>query len=344
MSSASIPLCFVLLDLFCLLIFSPTMASPAADAVVGELIRLRAQSSTGMIRLTDHLFDEITSLPTPRPFSFLVFFDVASLHKRSEIQLITLKSEFSLVSSSFLTNYQNDTESLNTLFFFDLEYEDSKHSFSLFDINSLPHIRLVLPHVTDLPSSDKMQPRDFSKLAESMSEFIESKTKLTVGPIHRPPPISSKQLAVILATLAILTPVAIKRLIKGDTFLHSYKIWMLCATFIYFFSVSGTMYTIINKAPMFMVDRNEQSKLAFFYQGSGMQLGAEGFSVGFLYTVVGVLFGFMTHGIVKVKSVMAQRLMMAVVLIISVWAVKKVVYLDNWKTGYDVRSHWPSNW
>ncbi|KAL9236909.1 hypothetical protein vseg_011523 [Gypsophila vaccaria] len=344
MSRVSATLCFLLLDLFCLLFLSPITSSLATD-VVGELIHLRSQSSTGIIHLTDDLLDHIIALPTPRPFSFLVFFDMAILHNRSELQLTTLKTEFSLVSSSFLANNQHDSSTLTKLFFFDLEFKDSERSFSRFEVESLPHIRLVLPHVTHLSSSDEMQPRDFSELAKSMSKFIESKTELTLGPINRPPLIPPRLLAVILIIIAILTPIFIKLLIKGHTLLNGRKIWMLGATFIYLFSVSGTMYNIINKVPMFIIGNVKgQSKPIFFFQESGVQLGAEGYIVGFLYTVIGVLLGFMTHGIVKVRSLMAQRVMMAVVLVTSVWVVKKVVYLDNWKTGYDVHAHWPSNW
>jgi len=95
---------------------------------------------------------------------------------------------------------------------------------------------------------------------------------------------------------------------------------------------------------MFLVDRNDPSKLVFFYQGSGMQLGAEGFAVGFLYTVVGLLLAFTTHGLVRVSNVSVQRVVMIFALLVSFLAVKQVVYLDNWKTGYGIHGFWPSSW
>ena len=104
------------------------------------------------------------------------------------------------------------------------------------------------------------------------------------------------------------------------------------------------MHNIIRKMPMFLVDRNDPSKLVFFYQGSGMQLGAEGFAVGFLYTVVGLLLAFMTHGLVRVSNVSVQRVVMIFALLVSFLAVKQVVYLDNWKTGYGIHGFWPSSW
>jgi oligosaccharyltransferase complex subunit gamma len=96
--------------------------------------------------------------------------------------------------------------------------------------------------------------------------------------------------------------------------------------------------------PLFMQDRNQPGKLLFFYQGSGMQLGAEGFVVGFLYTVVGLLLGFITQFAARIKSRMVQQILMLVGIVISFLAVRKVVLLDNWKTGYWIHAFWPTRW
>lgn len=189
-----------------------------------------------------------------------------------------------------------------------------------------------------------MDQGDFSRLAESMAEFVESRAKISIGPLHRPPMFSGKQIAFFILLVLISAPFILKKIVAGQTFLHDYKFWLVGAIFVYFFSVAGTMHNIIRKMPMFITDRNDPSKLIFFYQGSGMQLGAEGFAVGFLYTIVGLLLGFLTHGLVKIKSLTTQRLAMAVALIVSFWAVNKVIYLDNWKTGYGVHGYWPSSW
>jgi oligosaccharyltransferase complex subunit gamma len=189
-----------------------------------------------------------------------------------------------------------------------------------------------------------MDQSDFSRLAESMAEFVEQRTKLTVGPIQRPPLLSKGQISILISLIVIATPFVIKRILKGETLLHDRRLWLSGAIFIYFFSVAGTMHNIIRKMPMFLQDRNDPNKLVFFYQGSGMQLGAEGFAVGFLYTVVGLLLAFVTNVLVRVKNLNAQRLVMLLALFVSFWAVKKVVYLDNWKTGYGIHPYWPSSW
>lgn len=326
-----------------LLLLSATASSAAGDDLTAELQHLQLQSPTGLIRLTDDLLGRILALPRPRPFSLIVFFDAAHLHDKHELQLPTLKSEFSIVASSFIQN-NKDTLDAAKLFFFDIEFKDSQRSFSLFEVNSLPHVRFISPHVKNLKDSDPMTQSGLSGLAESVSEFIESKAKISVGPIHRPPLLSGKQIAFILVVLMIWAPFALKKIISGTTLLHDYKFWLFGGIFVYFFSVSGTMHNIIRQMPLFIPDRSDPTKLMFFYQGSGMQLGAEGFAVGFLYTIVGLLLGFITHGLVQVRDLRVQRVLMILALIIGFWAVRKVVYLDNWKTGYGIHAYWPSSW
>ncbi|KAL8103937.1 hypothetical protein AgCh_028228 [Apium graveolens] len=189
-----------------------------------------------------------------------------------------------------------------------------------------------------------MDAGDYSRLADSMAEFVESRTNVVVGDIVRPPIVSRKQMGVIVLGVLIMLPFLIKRVIVGDTMLHDWKVWLAGAVFVYFFSVSGAMFNIIRKMPMVIPDRNDPNKLVFFYQGSGMQLGAEGFTIGFLYTIVGLLLALMTHVLVRVRSVNAQRLVMIVALFVSFLAVNRVVLLDNWKTGYGIHGYWPSSW
>jgi oligosaccharyltransferase complex subunit gamma len=189
-----------------------------------------------------------------------------------------------------------------------------------------------------------MDQSHFARLADSMAEFIESRTGLEVGPIIRPPLLSRNQIILLGILFLISIPFMIKRIIDGETLLHDRRVWMAGALFVYFFSVSGGMYGIIRHTPMFLTDRADPNKLVFFYQGSGMQLGAEGFAVGFLYTLVGLMIAGVTHLLVKVESLQTQRFAMLAVMAIGWWAVRKVIYLDNWKTGYSIHTFFPSSW
>ncbi|XP_004496772.1 probable dolichyl-diphosphooligosaccharide--protein glycosyltransferase subunit 3B [Cicer arietinum] len=331
---------------FCILltvIISLCFATESNEERTSELLSLQSRSNSGIIRLNDQsLARYITSVKTPRPYSLLIFFDASQLHDKTELRLTELHKEFSLLSSSFITNNKNHS-SISKLFFCDIEFRESQLSFSQFGVNALPHIRIVGP-THGFKDSESMDQSDYSRLAESMAEFVESKTKLSVGPIHRPPILSTNKIIILVLGFLIWFSFFVKKLLTGQTLLHDPRVWLAGSVFVYFFSVSGAMHNIIRKMPMFLADRNDPSKLVFFYQGSGMQLGAEGFTVGFLYTLVGLLLAFTTHGLVKIKSVTVQRVVMIFALLVCFLAVKQVVYLNNWKTGYGIHGYWPSSW
>ncbi|MBA0767300.1 hypothetical protein Gotri_016203 [Gossypium trilobum] len=231
------------------------------------------------------------------------------------------------------------------MFFCDLEFRESQSSFKLFDVNSLPNIYLVGPDAESLKDDiEQMEQSGFARLTESLVEFIESRTQLTVGPIHHSPIISKKQMALIIGFLLIWSPFAARKIFAGETMFHNPRIWLSGAIFVYFFSVSGAMHIIIRKMPMFLMDREDPNKLIFFYQGTGVQLGLEGFMVGFLYTIVGLLLAVVTHVLVYVKDLKTKRIGMLFSIFVSFWAVKQVIFLDNWKTRYAIHGFWPSRW
>ncbi|KAL6658049.1 hypothetical protein ACP70R_004296 [Stipagrostis hirtigluma subsp. patula] len=324
-----------------LLLLAAAAAPAGADDLVAELQSLRARSPSGVIHLTDTSVTRFLSAPASRrPYSVLVFFDAASLHSKPDLHLPQLRTEFALLSASFLARNPGSGD----LFFADIEFAESQHSFHQFGVNSLPHVRLVRPEHDRLAGSEQMDQSHFGRLADSMAEFIESRTGLEVGPIVRPPLLSRNQIILLAILFLLSVPFAMKRIIAGETLLHDRRVWMAGALFVYFFSVSGGMYGIIRHTPMFLTDRSDPDKLVFFYQGSGMQLGAEGFTVGFLYTLVGLMIAGVTHLLVKVESLQTQRFAMLAVMVIGWWAVRKVIFLDNWKTGYSIHTFWPSSW
>lgn len=313
------------------------LISSSTSTLLSELQTLRSRSDSGVIHLTDESITRfVLNSPTPRPYSLFVFFDATQLRNKPELHLPHLRSEFALVSHS--------ASGSDDIFFCDIEFGESSHSFQLFGVNSLPHIRYISPTVRSLKDSEPMDQSGFAEGAESMVRFVENKGRVSVGPIERPPPISKKQIGFLLLVLLVSAPYLIKRVLAGETLVHDWRLWMFMAIFVYFFSVGGNMHNIIRKMPMVLQDRNNPGKTVYFYQGSGMQLGAEGFAVGFLYTIVGVVLAFVTHILVRVRNVGVQRGVMLVAMVVGYWAVKKVVSLDNWKTGYSIHAFFPSGW
>ncbi|KAG6502159.1 probable dolichyl-diphosphooligosaccharide--protein glycosyltransferase subunit 3 [Zingiber officinale] len=329
-----------------LLAAATSAAVPSGDDLVAELQTLRDQSPSGVIRLNDRLVSRfLTSVDTPRPYSLLIFFDANQLRSKAELHLPHLHSEFSLLSASFAAHHKEDDVSSSRLFFCDIEFGESQQSFGLFGVSSLPHARLVTPSTRSLRDSVSMDQSDISRGADSMADFVEAKTKISLGgPILRPPLISLRQVLFLLAAVLISAPFLIRRILEGDTFFHDRRVWMSLALFVYFFGVSGTMHNIIRNMPMVLPDRSNPDRLIFFYQGSGMQLGAEGFAIGSLYMVVGLVLAFVTHLLVRFQNISVQRGFMLVGMLLAYWAVSKVIYLDNWKTGYSIHAFWPKSW
>ncbi|KAG6419057.1 hypothetical protein SASPL_121266 [Salvia splendens] len=327
--------------LVCLVHLSTATARvQSSNPFTAALSALQSSSSNGVISMNDTILRRIHSLPTPRPFHFLVFFDSKKLHSRSELALPSLKSEFSLVSSSFLTN---NNKSRSQLLFFHVELDESHATFALFDVIAIPHIRIIPASATDLNSdSIKLNPAYLSTLLDSLPEVILSETAISVGPIHHPPLISKTQMTLAMATAVILSPYAVKKLASGESVVHEKSTWMAGAVFVYFCSVSGTMFNIIRKAPMFTVDMRKDGgeTMKFFYRGAGAQLGAEGFIVGFLYTVVGLLLAFVCHVVVRVRDAKWQRVSMIMALLVSFFAVRQVISFNSWKTGYNIHAYW----
>ncbi|ERM97499.1 hypothetical protein AMTRI_Chr02g259860 [Amborella trichopoda] len=338
--SGHISLLFILLSLFS---FSVCIVLSETDTeLISALVSLRDRSPSGVIHLDDHSLRRFLNPSSSRPFSIFLFFDALQLHDRSELHLPDLKQEFKLVSAAFARHHKGKP-SETKVFFCTIEFKESQSTFGLFGVNSLPHVRYIGPNENP-KTSEAMDQSEFARMSDGMAAFVHSKTRLEVGHIDRPPMVSKKQIMFLCLVFLLSAPFAIKKVLAGETPLHEPKVWLGFAVFVYFFSVSGAMHNIIRKMPMFIADRNDPSKLVFFYHGSGMQLGAEGFAVGFLYTIVGLMLAFVTHLLVYVKNKSVQKGFMFVAILVSFWAVKKVIYLDNWKTGYGVHAFWPSGW
>ncbi|CAM6092405.1 unnamed protein product [Calypogeia fissa] len=311
------------------------------EARVGDLLSRRAQSKDGVIRLDDDSLKRFAiPAPEPRPYSLIIFFDALQLRDNAELKLEALRGEYGLVA----TAYAKANPDSGRVFFTDLEFAKSQSSFQAFGVSTLPSIKHLGPGNVSLAEADSMEQGDMFRSADGMVSFVEAKTRQKVGAIERPPAFSKKQLIVLIGGLLVASPFVIKRIMAKDTIMHDPRFWCFNAVLVYFFSVSGGMHNIIRGMPFFTKDRENPGKLQFFYPGSGMQLGAEGFVVGSLYTLVGLLLAFVTHLLYEIRSKTAQRFFLVVVMGISFIAVRKVVTLDNWKTGYHVHGYWPNRW
>lgn len=307
---------------------------------IAELMHLQSRSNDGVIRMTDNKFKRMASPEVPRPYALIIFFDAEQLWAQQELRLQEYRKEFGLVASSYI-KHNEEGSGEGKVFFVDVEFKEGQGIFRMFDVQTLPHVRYLPPGSGDEKSSEEMIG---GRNAEGVASFVTAKTGHECGAIERPPFLSRNRMLAFLGLFLVSAPIVGKKLAAPRSPLRDTRVWMAGALAIYFFSVSGGMHNIIRKMPLFMADRSDPSKLVFFYQGSGMQLGTEGFVVGFLYTVVGLLLGFVTHIAPHFSSKNAQRIIMIVAITVSFVAVRKVIALDNWKTGYRIYAFWPLRW
>ncbi|XP_076931494.1 putative dolichyl-diphosphooligosaccharide--protein glycosyltransferase subunit 3B [Bidens hawaiensis] len=275
-----------------ILILTIITHSSTADTIFSDLHSLRSHSPSSIIHLNQTLINRVLK-STPKPF-LIIFFDAVKLHNQPEPNLKTIKSEFALVSKSFIINNRN-TSLFHKIFFCDIELGESKHNLIRFGVRALPDIRIVPPDAKDLKlDSIPIVLGDYPGIAESMADFIGLRTGISIGAIHRPPIVTKTQLGLVIGGFLMWMPFVVKKV--------------------------------------------------FFFKGNGMQFGVEGFCVGFLFTVVGLLLSLVTRIVVKMKHSAMQRVTMIGVMGVSFWAVKQVVKLNNWKTGYAVHTYMPSSW
>ena len=333
----------VLLGVFVLALLSSFSEAETNEERVAELVHLQSRSKDGVIRLDENGFRRFMSTTSPRMYALILFFDAHQLRGNADLKLEEFRAEYGLVSQAYIKHHKGQP-SAEKVFFCDLEFKQAQGVFQLFGIQALPHVRYVPMGSGDFKASEEMAQGQFPRNAEGLASFVTAKTKQACGPIERPPPLSKAQMWALGVVFVAVTPFIYKVMTHPDSPMREPALYCVFVLVIYFFSVSGGMFNIIRNIPLFMQDRNNPGKIMFFYQGSGMQLGTEGFVVGFMYTVVGVLLAFVTHVAPQIRSKIAQRTLMLVITAIGFLAVRKVVALDNWKTGYWIHGFWPSRW
>ncbi|XP_074592492.1 putative dolichyl-diphosphooligosaccharide--protein glycosyltransferase subunit 3 [Curcuma longa] len=141
-----------------------------------------------------------------------------------------------------------------------------------------------------------------------MAKFLEVKARISLGgPILQAPLVSFRLVLLLLAAILISAPYLIRCILESGTLFHYQRLWMSVALF-------------------------------------GVSLGAESFAIGFLYMVVGLVLAFVTHLLIRFRSISDQRGFMLAGMTLAYWAVSEVIYLDNWKTGYRMHSFRLKSW
>lgn len=221
-------------------------------------------------------------------YVMILFFDVQQLWEQMELRLEEFCCEFGLVVL-FYIKYNEGGFGDGKVFFCDVEFKEVQGVFCMFDVQILFYVRYLVVGSGDYKLSVEMNVGEFFCSVEGVVVFVIVKMRQECGVIEWLLFLSRNCMFVLLGLFLVLVFIVGKKLVVLGLFLCDYRVWMVGVLVIYFFSVLGGMYNIICNMLFFIVDRNDFFKLQFFYYGFGMQFGIEGFIVGFLYMIVGVL-------------------------------------------------------
>ncbi|GAQ79061.1 Oligosaccharyltransferase complex [Klebsormidium nitens] len=302
-----------------------------------DLLDLQQGSRDGVIHFKEDSFDRYVRGSEPRGYSLVLFYAAKQVADKPELGMPALRKDFGLVAQSYQKTHKGTPEEL-LVFFADVEFSESPNVFADTGVNAVPHIRRF-PSVGDgSAGEDTFDLNSFPRTAEGIASFVEARTKLKVGEIVRPPPLSKLQVSLILAAVLLLGPYIGYKVLSLPA-VQEPKLWAIAAIGVYYFSVSGGMYNIIRGIPWATAD--ERGKPVFFHQGQGYQLGGEGFYAGLFYLVTSLLLFIMTYVVPRLKSKSSQRIWSAICLFLGFWVVTQFVALYKWKSGYYVHGYWP---
>ncbi|CAI5459135.1 unnamed protein product [Closterium sp. Yama58-4] len=270
-----------------------------ADSRVDELRELRRRAKDGVIRITDESFAAYIKAAEPRPYGVLLFFDAAKLHDNADLKLPALRREFALVARAYASKFLADGAApRDEVFFCDVELQVNARAG-----HGLP-VR--------------------ARHGRRLRQVPAGGGGVDVGPIERPPKVSSTQVIVIAVLAVVAAPFVLRALVTTRTPLHEAATWCVVGVGVYFFSVSGGMFNIIRGMPLFVPDHQHPGRFTYFYGGGGAQFGAEGFTIGALYTTVGLLVAFATHVAPRMRSAWAQRALLFIAMGVAAASVRQV--------------------
>lgn len=324
--------------LLCILFFNVIESVEISDSLQ-KLRDLREQDGNRVVYLNDELVRNVFGKGA-REYKVLVFFHVSAMDEQNpSLKLKQLKEDFILIAKTFYKTHIGTAEE-NSVFFCIADIKNTKMAFEAFKVETLPNVILT-------KETGKKQPlpwEQYPRTAEGIAQFLTAETGIPVGEIERPPLLSTLQMVVIGVFFLSLLPFFIKFILSNKTPLHNPWTWCLGGLFIYFFSSSGGMFDIIRGMPFSTRDRENPSKIIYWYSSSGAQFWAEGFAIGSLYLAFGLLLSLVTFLTPHLKNAQIQRGVVLTSVVICFWAVKQLVYLDNWKTGYSIHGYFPKSW
>ena len=316
------------MSLYFLLLLCCHVGLTTSDSKFHELIRQRNDYADGVLSFDDALFDKF-GFDSKRDYGLVIFFDAARYHDNSELRLPEMRKQFGIVSQSFLKSHVG--ENASKLFFCVVDVDSAMNVFDVFGVRSVPHIIYIHPGKVDTAEEFNFETSERS--AHGIAAFIKSVANVDVGPIPKPPLFSTVQIIIIVISCILGVPAIPWLIVSRRSPVYSPWSWCLLGLAVYLFSVSGGMFNIIRGMPMYIRDPAVPGKFVFFYNQSGAQFGVEGFMLGSLYTVVGLILAFVTYVLPRVRNAWIQRGMMIVSCVATYAAILQVLMFQSMKEG-----------
>lgn len=250
---------------------------------------------------------------------------------------------FATVSRAFMdTHAGKSTE--NKVFFARIVVEDGKEAFRRLGVDRIPYIARIPPALHVRPTASISIPSDevmssspnVGDKPKDIGAFVQERTGLNPGDLSAVGAASRSRFLPLVTLIFVGAVCYIGFLLSQAPFMRWPQLYALGAVVIYWFSTSGGMFNIIRNVPMVGYDR--QSSQSIVFTRSQGQMGAEGYIMGSLYTLFGLLLATFVWLLPSVKNDSTRRVRGWVVLGLMALTLRIVLYNHEWKTY--MRSHW----
>ena len=304
-----------------------------AQALVGN--------EDGVLKLKSGTLSTLGKPTEDKPYALAIFFTARHLEHKQGLGLPKLKADFSAVAQSHRREHGRSSQ----VFFAQAEFNDAQSVFQTLGVESLPHM-LVLPHRALPLASDgrrvnvsselRLTERSLGLNKDGIAQLVEEISGQGVKSVRADSIRDSAAFPLlVLALLALAGLVAYKA--YHSKALRTVTPWMCASLAVYWFSVSGSMFTIIRNVPMFTLDP-KTGKKSFFTSQFGVQLGAEGLYIGGLYLAAALSAVLVTHYAPRINNWLVQRLVGYSAGAVAAYAATTATKWYSTKSGYGIRA------
>ncbi|KAK2078539.1 hypothetical protein QBZ16_003379 [Prototheca wickerhamii] len=317
----------------CLSLARPAIgdAGEQVDTRVKDLLVLQAKSKSGVIELTQAVYDKYVT-GSSRPYEIIVLADAASLRNQGNLNLGGVFKEYQLAAASLRKGAPK-----GKVFLTRMELLRDKELFGRFGVVSLP-LALRLPSHLPVPASGPVQLKKELALpvhgypwtAEFFVEVAAELGGFATPSVERSSFLKSR-FAPLLTIAVFVGLVMLGFKLYHWQFLRVHtSIYIVGSLLVYWFSTSGTMFIIIRNMPLVHYDpRTHQSKL--FLEGQG-QLGAEGYIMGSQYMILGLIVAAGTHLLPRLRNEHKRRTWGYILLVAGFLTFRSIMGTFIWKT------------